>query len=78
MGVLIILLGGIFVFGGYRLIRHTPNYDTVKTTNGRTVRFLNYTEAKKRKREKILGILLTLVGFILLSAGILLEVFFKG
>lgn len=73
MYLLLILFGGIVVFLGYKLIYHTPNYETAKTTSGRTIRFLNYTEARKHKRSKIYGRLVLLAGIIFLSLGILFE-----
>lgn len=78
MGLLIILLGGILAAVGYKLTKRTPRFETVKSTSGRTVKFLNYPEAKKHKRSTMVGRLLILTGIILISIGIFLVAFFKN
>lgn len=77
MEVLIILFGGILTIVGYKLTTHAPKFETVKSTSGRTVKFLNYYESRKHKRSKVFGRFLMLIGAILLGVVFLYLVFFN-
>lgn len=62
-GIIIIVVGIIFLF-------KKPEYQFEKTTNGNRIKFLDYTEAKKQKRNRLYGILLLALGIIVIGIGI--------
>ena len=77
MGILIILIGLALGYFGYKLKYTKPRYQFEKTTSGRTVKFLDYSESKRYERNIVSGILLISLSIMILGIGILVTVLFK-
>jgi hypothetical protein len=68
--MLIVLIGMVLGYLGYKLKYTKPNYQFEKTTTGRTVKFLDYNESKRYVRNKIIGILILSVSIVILGVGL--------
>jgi hypothetical protein len=68
--MLIVLIGMVLGYLGYKLKYTKPNYQFEKTTTGRTVKFLDYNESKRHVRNRIIGILILSVGIAILGVGL--------
>ncbi len=68
--MLIVLIGMVLGYLGYKLKYTKPNYQFEKTTTGRTVKFLDYNESKRYGRNKIIGILILSVSIVILGVGL--------
>ncbi len=75
--ILVVIIGGVVGYLGFRLKYTKPKYQFEKTTTGRTVRFLEYSESKKHERNKILGTLLIFLGTLILGIGLMVLFFFS-
>jgi hypothetical protein len=69
--LLIIFIGGVFGYLGYKLKSTKPNYQFEKTTTGRTVKFLDYNESKRHERNKVIGILILSLSIVIFGIGLL-------
>ena len=70
MELYVILLGVILSATGITLLLKKPEYQFEKTTSGKIIKFLDYTESIKIKRIKAYGILLLIVGLMVIGLGI--------
>lgn len=69
MEMILIFTGFVICFFGYKLRYSKPKYNFEKSTSGRTIKFLDYSGSKKLARNKILGILIILLGFMIIGVG---------
>ena len=69
--MLIVPIGIVLGYLGYKLKYTKPNYQFEKTTTGRTVKFLDYNESKRYERNKVIGILILSVSIVILGVGLL-------
>jgi len=70
MDLYLILLGPILSGLGFKLLFKQPKYNFEKSTDGSTVRFLDYDESRKHKRRKALGKFLIFLGITAIGMGI--------
>jgi hypothetical protein len=70
MELYVILLGVIISASAFMLLLKKPEYQFEKTTSGKIIKFLDYTESKRIKRIKASGILLLIVGLMVIGLGI--------
>lgn len=73
----VIILGVILSATGIPLLLKRPEYQFEKTTNGKVIKFLDYTESRKIKRIRSYGILLLIFGIIVIGIGIYIMVIKK-
>ena len=73
--MLIIFVGVALGYLGYKLKYTKPNYQLEKTTTGRTVKFLDYNESKRYKRNKVVGILILALSIVIFGVGLLALIF---
>lgn len=66
----VILLGVLLSAAGIVLLLKKPDYQFEKTTNGKIVKFLDYTELVKIKRIKAYGSLILVLGMIVIGIGV--------
>ena len=76
MGIILLFFGTILGYLGYKLRYTSPKYNFEKTTSGRTIKFLDYSESKKHQRNKTLGTLMILFGVFTIGIGLLVKFFF--
>ncbi len=72
---LLMLLGLILAFCGYKLRSAKPKYLVERTTSGRKVKFLEYDESKRHKRNKALGMLMVSAGIMIFGIDFLFVFF---
>jgi drug/metabolite transporter (DMT)-like permease len=70
MELFVILSGIIISVFGILFLLKKPEYQFEKTTNGKMVKFLDYTETTKLKRNRLYGILLLILSIIVIGIGI--------
>lgn len=70
MEFVVILIGILLLSVGFWFKSKKPNYQVEKTTLGSFVRFLDYEEAKRYKRNRMIGVILILGGTAIILAGI--------
>jgi hypothetical protein len=75
MGILLILIGGLFEYLGYRLKYSSPKYHYEKTTTGRTIKFMDYDESERHKQYKVYGILMIFLGVLFFGIGLCVMLF---
>ena len=69
-GVLSVICSGLFAYFGYKVLKLKPNYQTEKTLGGYYVRFLDYGEANRLKRNRLYGSILFVVSLLFIGIGI--------
>jgi hypothetical protein len=75
MGVLIMLIGVVLGYIGYKLKYTKPKYQFEKTTTGHTVKFLEYSESKRYERNKVFGILIISLSIVIFGMSLLVMFF---
>lgn len=70
IGILSLIISGALGFFGYKYRTYKPEYQIEKSITGRDVKFLNYDEANRYKRNRVYGIILLTTSIIFLGIGV--------
>lgn len=70
VGVLSVVCSGLLAYFGHKVLKLKPNYQTEKTLGGYYVRFLDYSEANRLKRNRLYGAILIIASLLFIGIGI--------